>query len=462
MNPMHVEEYKNKFKETIKEKQWIDYDTLYKLYIEEEKSVSDISKLYNKKYYQVQYYLDKFNIHKSRKEITKTVRKSNMSKYGVDNIMKCDVGVSAYHKTMKNKYGSRYSKNTILQSKESIVENINMLTSELGRKPHISEVCKLFNITHPTLVVILQEYDLYNMVDRDSSRLECIVEDYIKKSNVSYIRNTRKIIPPYELDFFIPEYKIAFEVNDIASHSYDNDSFYGNKDIYYHQEKSLKCREKGILLIHLYEWQLLDMKFISKLNSYLMGICGLCEKIRAHKCNVKVVNWKTAKEFINENHLQNSGMISSINLGLYYKDELIQVMTFAKSRYDKNIEYELLRLCTKSGYRVYGGSSKLIKYFIEKYEPKSIVSYCNLDNMRGSVYEKIGFKFIEITPPTYTWCNNKLVTYNWKTIQDKGVDNILGTNYGKGKSNIDIMHELGYFRIFNSGNLKFIYFSKKV
>ena len=45
-------------------------------------------------------------------------------------------------------------------------------------------------------------------------------------------------------------------------------------------------------------------------------------------------------------------------------NELIEVMTFGKPRYNKKYEWELLRLCTKFGYIVSGGANKLIKYFI--------------------------------------------------------------------------------------------------
>ena len=53
----------------------------------------------------------------------------------------------------------------------------------------------------------------------------------------------------------------------------------------------------------------------------------------------------------------------TVCLGLIHEGELVQIMTFGKPRYNKNYQWELLRLCTNSDYNVLGGASKLFKNF---------------------------------------------------------------------------------------------------
>lgn len=53
----------------------------------------------------------------------------------------------------------------------------------------------------------------------------------------------------YELDIFLPELSIAFEFNGAYWHSNLN------KNKYYHQNKTKLCYEKGIQLIHIYEYE---------------------------------------------------------------------------------------------------------------------------------------------------------------------------------------------------------------
>ena len=63
-------------------------------------------------------------------------------------------------------------------------------------------------------------------------------------------RNDRTIIYPYEIDFYIPHIKLAIEFNGAYWHSEQM-----GKDKYYHLNKFLKAKEKGIKLIHIWEWE---------------------------------------------------------------------------------------------------------------------------------------------------------------------------------------------------------------
>ena len=94
---------------------------------------------------------------------------------------------------------------------------------------------------------------------------------------------------------------------------------------------------------------------------------------------------KEANDFLNLYHLQGGLMKQSICLGLYYNNELVELMTFGKPRYNKNYEYELLRLCSHKDYSITGGTQKLFKYFIDNYKPSSIISYCDIAKFTGDV-----------------------------------------------------------------------------
>lgn len=57
-----------------------------------------------------------------------------------------------------------------------------------------------------------------------------------------------EVIRPYELDIYVPSKKTAFEFNGILWHSIENDT---EKD--YHINKTKKCENKGVKLIHIWE-----------------------------------------------------------------------------------------------------------------------------------------------------------------------------------------------------------------
>lgn len=64
------------------------------------------------------------------------------------------------------------------------------------------------------------------------------------------IKHSRKIIAPLEVDIYLPDMKIGIEFNGTYWHSVEQ-----GKSKRYHLEKSLACREKGIRLIHIYEFE---------------------------------------------------------------------------------------------------------------------------------------------------------------------------------------------------------------
>lgn len=68
------------------------------------------------------------------------------------------------------------------------------------------------------------------------------------------ITNTKKVITPQELDIYIPDLKIAIEYNGTYWHNVD---IVGK---YYHLNKSLRCRQLGVRLIHIHQFEDIDVQ----------------------------------------------------------------------------------------------------------------------------------------------------------------------------------------------------------
>lgn len=131
-----------------------------------------------------------------------------------------------------------------LTNKEWIEENLQskpatLIAHELGLTPHkVYSAIRKHNI------------DMSNYSSSVSAE-ETLFFDEIKKIyDGDIIRNSRQIIPPYEIDIFLPKLNIAIEYNGIYWHSTKH------KDCHYHQMKYKKCYDNDIDLIHVYsdEW----------------------------------------------------------------------------------------------------------------------------------------------------------------------------------------------------------------
>lgn len=138
------------------------------------------------------------------------------------------------------------------------------------------------------------------------------------------IRNTRKIIPPYELDIFIPEYNLAIEFNGIYWHSEE----IRGKD--YHKHKTDLCEEKGIRLIHIFEheWKGRPDACLSLIRSAL-GIYG--QEIDVSDCEFVKLSFSEYFDFLQENDLSFIKKSSEM-FGLKCSDEIVAVVGFRKSK----------------------------------------------------------------------------------------------------------------------------------
>lgn len=306
-----------------------------------------------------------------------------------------------------------------------------------------------FNISHVTAAKYKKKFNISTPDKSCRSQIQSKIAKSLEVDNI--VVNSRSIIPPYELDIFLPDYNLAIEYDGLFFHSRGlhkhrmfNTPDYDKK---YHLKKTEMCEALGIQLFHIFESDDLDIWF-SIINNKL----GLNKKIYARKCIIKELNYNEVVDFLNENHLQKS-TVSKINLGLFYNNELVEVMTFGKPRFNKNYEYELIRLCTLKYCSVIGGSSKLFKYFLDNYKPKSIVSYANRRFSKGSIYKTLGFKFVENTEPNYFYFKDlKLLARH--QFQKHKLKEKLEFFDPSLSENVNMMLN-GYIIIYDCGNMKF-------
>ena len=258
------------------------------------------------------------------------------------------------------------------------------------------------------------------------------------------ILDDRKVLYPQELDIYIPEKNLAIEFNGMYWHSTLRDRM----TIQYHQNKSKLCQEKGIRLIHIYEDEWNDehkREIIKDIIKHSLNIPTSENKIYARKCTIKEIDNKSYNNFCNKYHIQGTKG-AQVKLGLFYNDDLVQIASFSKSRYDKQYEWEWIRGCPASNNNVIGGTSKLFKYFVRKYNPKSVVCYADFNKFDGKGYKECGFKFDKITAPDKFYFD----------IKNNIRINRSPSKYQEYKKKVENKE---FLLLYGAGNLKFVWFN---
>jgi hypothetical protein len=288
-----------------------------------------------------------------------------------------------------------------------------------------------------------------------TSKMEQELFDFIRNNyNGSIEKGDKTILKNREIDILLPELNLAFEFNGLYWHSEIH------KDNNYHNKKTTDCLNEGIKLLHIWEDDWLFKKDIIK--SIILNKLGVIKKIWARKCEIKYVDNKEVRIFLNDNHIQ--GFVgSSVKLGLYYEGVLVSLMTFGALRKSLGTKsslrnWELLRFCNKIGFSVVGGASKLFKYFLSNNEFDMIVSYSDNGRGVGELYTKLGFEFVHNTTPNYYYIVGGKREHRFNFRKDLLVKKGFDTN----KTEKEIMNELGYLRVFDSGSKKWIFRNQNI
>lgn len=422
---------------------YLNKDTLYEHIMEENLSYEQIAKIYGCASSTIGKWAKNYGIERSEnqkveliKDYVERGKQTTLERYGVFPYSLKDYNMESVE---------------ILRDKQKFEKYLMSIDSGIRSWSYIAK-----NLDIP--VYLLHSY--YNKYELTipirkvlSSYIEENVREWLEEWNIDYVRNDRTMITPKELDFYIPSKNIAIELNGNWSHSTTSYGKFTPVSPSYHLNKLKLCEDMNIRLIHLYEY---EFQHTHRIKNYLKDLLDVnITRIYARKCEVKLLESVACKEFLNTYHIQGYKN-ASVNLGLFYNNELVSLMFFSKPRFNKTIEWELIRFVNKSGIRIVGGASKLFKYFLRNYSPNSIISYSNRDKFTGDIYKILGFDLDSYSPPNYVWVKDNIV-YTRYQCQKHKLSKLLGDKFDSSLSESDNMRNNYFNKIYDCGNAVYIW-----
>ena len=306
-----------------------------------------------------------------------------------------------------------------------------------------------------------------------SSQAEKELLEFLKQStNFEIQQRVTNIIPPKELDIYIPGKNVApLVAKHINGLAIEFNGLYWHSTIFksknYHLQKTIDCEKQNIQLIHIFEDEWLYNKEIVK--SRLLSILGIKkEKYRKLHANsslitIKQVPVEEERKFLEQNHLQGY-YASQVCYGLYWKpknsskDFLISLMSFGELRLTNNSKvqdsvYELYRYAVAKNFHIIEGASKLFNHFVNKFKPTQIISYADRRwciNNEKTLYNRLGFKFESYSEPGFYWINGMERYHRFKYRND--VRKQMGYN-----SEQEFIEKENIQKIYDVGQLKYVW-----
>ena len=422
-------------------------------------------------------------------EVLEKSRKTCMENYGVDNPMKCEqiknkakqtsTEIYGYDNPSKSPYvineiittnNKRYGANSKTQANVSkqIRELLN--SREYLEQVYVNEQLPMLEIAKrlgcSDLIVAKRLREFKITIRRDRSSYEIYLKEFLEAVGITNIVKNYILPSRQQIDIYLPDYKMGFEINGIYWHSErvkEGEKLHSAKT--YHLNKTNEAESLGIHLVHIYEDDWILKNEIIK-NRILQLLNKNPVRVYARKCTLKEISTKESNSFLNSYHIQGASSSAAFcRLGLFYKEEIVGCMTFSKLRKNvvgKNAEsntYELLRFATKGS--IVGGASKLFSYFIKKYNPVKVISYADrhwTSSFKSNVYDKLTFKKINSGNPNYWYVigYHREHRFNWRKTQLKRkFEKGLLMYFDKEKSEYENMLLNGYDRIWGCGSFKY-------
>lgn len=228
-----------------------------------------------------------------------------------------------------------------------------------------------------------------------TSKGEIAISEYLKSIG-GFTISDRSILNGQELDMYLPYQNLAIEYDGLLWHS----EWYGNKTPDYHLNKTERCEEKGIHLIHIFENELQgnDVAVYNTLRR-ILGKIKYENDIDASTCVFEQISMTDAMKFVMLNSFKDY-VQSEYNFALTKNGVQIAVISFNESDINKGT-WTIENISIAHGYDVKNFLSYAIERFKVYHKAKIIIAYADRRwyYRKNNIFLDAGFKESQVFPP---------------------------------------------------------------
>lgn len=306
----------------------IGKDTLYDLYVTQQKSIYDIAEMWGTDPQKVLYAFRYWNLEIRDRSDSYKLRSLKMHGYDHTNLSKL---------TDKHWLMQQYKDFTLTEIAKSIGVSTWMVQNSFKKL----------------------SIDCYHKM----SSYERLIVNFLHRCGVTTIvSNTRKIISPKELDIFLPDFNIAIEINGEYWHSTTHPHMY--KD--YHKEKTTRCNELGIILLQFWGNEIANIHKRMIVFSKIKQVLGITyTTIYADNITVNEIPHEVGVEFLSHNSLNILTANDPIFFGIMHVGDLVAVLCVDDN--ETNDSIIIHEYCIKIDINIDGGLKKIIDYITNMY-----------------------------------------------------------------------------------------------
>jgi len=359
----------------------------------------------------------------AKSDVTKEKRRNTyLNKYGVKSSLLLPQAISARTKAIEEKFDGNVLANQLVRTKAIATKRKNFVERCLHGNRLSENLVPHFDVNTFAGVNVPVKFTctkcgttFVNHLKWGSSPIcqVCNPGSEPERSLHSFLReiytgpievHNRTILGGDELDFYLPDKKIAIEFNGLYWHSE-----LAGKSKFYHLQKTEECEKLGIHLVHIFEdeWKTKVNIVKSKLSAMLCP----SKRIGARKLTLRSIPPNIKNAFLDTHHIQWHDTCQ-LSVGAYLNDALVAVATFSKLRralgHTKSEVgvYELSRFATSIP--LVGVLPKMLKWLRSTTDCRKVISYADrrFTSKDHNIYNAVGFTLAGVTPVNYWYFRN--------------------------------------------------------
>lgn len=374
-------------------------------------------------------------------EVRKKTKTTNIRQFGCENFTQTNYFRVKRENTFRERYNGRSPTQSHIPSTSWHILQDPQKLQELNTTKNLVEIADGLGVSVSLISRYFAQYQLSPIPHFNNSIPEQELKDFITGIGVTGIFNSRKIIPPKEIDIWLPDFNLAIEFCGLYWHSDVHDRITPN----YHSDKLSACQQHGIQLLTFFEDEWYEKRNV--IENIIKHKLHKQPSTFARKCSIRDVTKNQKQQFFNRYHIQGTGH-GSINYGLYDENQMVACITFINHGKGR---YELNRFATIGS--VVGGFSKLLTHFQRNNTWTNILSFADRRFSVGDVYIKNGFELTNTSKPGYYYTTNKK-RFHRKTFMKRFLPKYLPT-FDPNLTEWENMDNHNIHRIWDCGQLRF-------
>lgn len=319
----------------------------------------------------------------------------------------------------------------LFNDKTMTIDFLDLATQKLKHRVSIAELDLIFppvnGIKDVSRLVYLnfgQDQDIKSHTNSQDSSYEERLAKLLHKWHIKFEQHNRQLISPRELDFYLPEQKLAIELSPIRTHNSNKyrHEFALGKTSTYHYTKYRHCAAQGIEPVTLFQKMLDEPAWTNLTVPFLkLKLTKQAEQVYyARQTKIRQIDKPLAKQFLTKYHFDGSVPARDAYGVFNADDDLLGVftVTLPQNASQKKLgRLELKRLAWRSDVQVRFGLSKIVAFLKQTYADSftGLLSFSDNNIGLGLSYQKAGFKFVKESGPQLTYINPRHPNdhYSW-------------------------------------------------